>query len=117
MLVVGNRVMIAPNERRTSTDSGLILPPSAQEDAQIGLVLAVGFGRYSEKSGKLIPIEHIGPGDLVLYSKYGGTTIEVEGEEMLLMDPENIFCIVNDVTDDDYDSFDDDETYELGGEG
>ena len=96
MFVVGNRVMIAPDARTDRTPLGIWLPQQAQEDAQIGTVIGVGYGRYSEKSGALIPIDFIDPGDRVLYSKYGGTVISVDGDDVLLVSPDDIFAIVED---------------------
>lgn len=96
MQVVGNRVMIAADARRTSTDSGLILPPSAQEESQIGVVVGIGDGEYHERTGRWMPIVSVEIGDHVLYSKYGGTVIEVDDEEMLLISPNDIFAIVGD---------------------
>lgn len=95
MQVVGNRVMVVPDERKDRTPVGLILPQQAQEDAQIGTVVAVGEGRYSEKTGVLIPIDFINVGDRVLYSKYGGTVIEVDEEEVLLLSPDDVLAIVD----------------------
>ena len=96
MFVIGNRIMIAPDARKDRTVLGLILPQQSQEDAQIGTVIGVGYGRYSEKSGALIPIDFIDPGDRVLYSKYGGTVIQVDEDEVLLLSVDDILCIVDD---------------------
>lgn len=93
MRIVGNRVLIAPYEKKTELPSGLILPDQAQEEQTRGVVLGVGPGRVSDR-GILIEIADVESGDVVLYSKYGGTTIEVEGEEMLLVDPKDIFCVL-----------------------
>ena len=95
MLVVGNRVMVAPDSRKQQTAKGLILPQQSQEDAQIGTVVAVGYGEYN-KHGALIPIDFIDPGDRVLYSKYGGTVIQVDEDEVLLLSVDDILCIVDD---------------------
>ena len=94
--VVGNRVLIAPLEKKTMTAGGLIIPEQAIEDQTRGIVLGVGPGRHTEKTGVLIEID-LDPGDVVLYSKYGGTTVEIEGEEMLLVDPKDVFLRLGEV--------------------
>lgn len=93
MRVIGNRVLVAPYEKKSITAGGLILPEQAQEESNLGIVLALGDGEYN-KRGVLCPIDNIDPGDVVLYSKYGGTEIEVEGEAMLLVAPKDILAVM-----------------------
>lgn len=93
--VVGNRVLVAPDAKKTTTTSGLILPDRSVEESTIGTVVAIGSGDYHQKTGRWMPIRSVDVGDRVLYSKYGGTVIEVDGEEMLLIKPEDIYCIVD----------------------
>ncbi len=78
-----DRIVIRPNEAEETTVSGLVIPDTAKEKPQQGEVLAVGPGRRSE-NGDLIPLD-IAVGDNVVYSKYGGTEILVDGEELLIL--------------------------------
>ncbi len=71
--------MVRPNEAETQTASGLVIPDTAKEKPQQGEVLAVGPGKRSDTTGELIPVG-IDTGDTVLYSKYGGTEVTVDGE-------------------------------------
>src|SRR2546421_12596885 len=75
-----DRIVVRPGEAEEKTASGLVIPDTAKEKPQQGEVLAVGPGRRSEQSGELIPLD-IKAGDTVVYSKYGGTEITVEGED------------------------------------
>lgn len=76
-------VLVRPSKREEVTRGGIVLPDTAKEKPQEGEVLAVGPGRVSE-SGTKIPME-VAVGDTVVYSKYGGTEITVDGEELILL--------------------------------
>ena len=80
---LGDRVVVKPIEREEVTKGGIFLPDTAKEKPQEGEVLAVGEGRKTEE-GKPIPME-VKVGDIVLYSKYGGTEIKVNGEEVIVL--------------------------------
>jgi len=73
--------------------SGLVIPDTAKEKPQQGEVLAVGPGRRSEQTGELIPVD-VGVGDVVLYSKYGGTEVTVDGEELLVLSSRDVLAKV-----------------------
>jgi chaperonin GroES len=75
-----DRIVVRPAEAEETTISGLVIPDTAKEKPQQGEVLAVGPGRRAENSGELIAME-LAPGDTVVYSKYGGTEITVDGED------------------------------------
>jgi chaperonin GroES len=75
---------VRPSESEETTASGLVIPDTAKEKPQQGEVLAVGPGRRSENTGELIPLE-VAVGDTVVYSKYGGTEIVIEGEDLLIL--------------------------------
>ena len=79
-----DRVVIeaAPAEEKTA--SGLYIPDTAKEKPQQGVVVAVGPGKYADQTGNLIPLS-VKVGDQVLYSKYGGTEVTIEGTEYLIM--------------------------------
>ena len=81
---LGDRLIVKPVEEEETTASGIVLPDTAKEKPQRGKVLAVGDGKVSEDSGNRIPLD-VSAGDEVLYSKYGGTDINVDGEDLLVL--------------------------------
>jgi chaperonin GroES len=88
---LGDRVLIQPLEAEEKTKGGIILPDTAKEKQQEGKVMAAGKGRVED--GKTIALE-VKVGDKVLYGKYSGTEIKVDGEEMLIVKEEDILAIV-----------------------
>ena len=88
-----DRIVVRPNEAETQTASGLVIPDTAKEKPQQGEVLAVGPGKRSETSGELIPVD-IKVGDTVLYSKYGGTEVAVDGEDVLVLNARDVLAVV-----------------------
>ena len=88
-----DRIVVKPNEAETQTASGLVIPDTAKEKPQQGSVLAVGPGKRAENSGELIPLD-IKVGDTVLYSKYGGTEVTVDGDELLVLNGRDVLAIV-----------------------
>ena len=88
---MGDRVLVKPMEERESTTlGGIILPDTVKEKPQEGEVMAVGPGRVGD-DGKRIALE-ITKGDLVLYSKYGGTELKEEGTDLLLLSERDILA-------------------------
>jgi chaperonin GroES len=81
---LGDRLIVRAIEEEETTASGLVLPDTAKEKPQKGLVIAVGDGKYDEDGENRIPLD-VAEGDEVLYSKYGGTEIKVDGEELLVL--------------------------------
>ena len=81
---LGDRLIVEVLEEEETTISGIVLPDTAKEKPQKGKVIAVGEGRYDEDGEKRIPLD-VTKGDTVLYSKYGGTEIKVDGEELLVL--------------------------------
>ena len=81
---LGDRLIIRAIEEEETTASGIVLPDTAKEKPQKGKVLAVGDGKINEDTGKRTPLD-VSEGDEVLYSKYGGTEIKVDGEELLVL--------------------------------
>jgi chaperonin GroES len=79
---LGDRILVRPIDVEEVTASGLVLPDTAKEKPQRGEVLAVGEGRWEE--GKRIPLD-VTTGDQVVYSKYGGTEVKVEGQDLLIL--------------------------------
>ena len=89
---LGDRLIIKPVDEEETTASGLVLPDTAKEKPQKGKVLAVGDGAIGE-DGSRRPLD-VAEGDEVLYSKYGGTDITVEGEELLVLRESDILAKV-----------------------
>ena len=81
---LGDRLIVRPVEEEETTASGILLPDTAKEKPQKGQVVAAGDGRWDEDGEKRIPLD-VSEGDEILYSKYGGTDITVEGEELLVL--------------------------------
>jgi chaperonin GroES len=92
MKPLADRVIIKPAPAEEKTKGGIILPDTAKEKPVIGEVVAVGPGKVSD-DGKKIPCE-VKVGDKVLYGKYSGTEVTVEGEEYLIMREADIFAVV-----------------------
>ena len=88
-----DRIVVKPNEAEERTASGLVIPDTAKEKPQQGEVLAVGPGRRSDYSGEIIPVG-VGVGDTVVYSKYGGTEITTDGEDLLILTSRDVLAIV-----------------------
>ena len=88
-----DRIVVRPAEAEETTISGLVIPDTAKEKPQQGEVLAVGPGRRAEHSGELIPID-LAEGDTVVYSKYGGTEITVDGEDLLILSSRDVLAKV-----------------------
>lgn len=93
LLPLEDRLVVRPVEAEERTASGLVIPDTAKEKPQQGIVLAVGPGRRAEHSGELIPLG-ISEGDRVVYSKYGGTEIAVDGEDLLVLASRDVLAIV-----------------------
>ena len=90
---LGDRVLVKPAEREDKTKSGIILPDTAQEKPQEGTVIEVGPGRLTDE-GKRIPMD-LKKGDLVLFTKYGGTEIKEDDEDYLLLTERDILAKVS----------------------
>ena len=90
---LGDRIVVRSAEAEETTASGLVIPDTAKEKPQQGEVLAVGEGTRSEQTGELIPVD-VAKGDTIVYSKYGGTEIEVDGEELLILSSRDVLAKV-----------------------
>ena len=88
-----DRILVKPEEGEETTVSGIVIPDTAKEKPQEGTVLAVGPGKRSDTSGELIPVD-VKEGDRVMYSKYGGTEIKVDGEELLILSARDVLAVV-----------------------
>ena len=87
-----DRVVIQTVEAEQTTSFGLVLPDTAKEKPQEGKVVAVGPGRIDD-NGKRVPVD-VAEGDLVIYSKYGGTEVKYDGEEYLILSARDVLAVV-----------------------
>ncbi|HUR75396.1 MAG TPA: co-chaperone GroES [Sporichthya sp.] len=87
-----DRVVVKPLEAETTTASGLVIPDTAKEKPQEGEVLAVGPGRFEE--GQRLPLD-VAVGDIVLYSKYGGTEVKYGGEDFLILSARDLLAKID----------------------
>lgn len=89
---LGDRVVIKPSPAEEKTKGGIILPDTAKEKPVIGEIVAIGTGKVTD-DGKKIPLE-VKVGDKVLYGKYSGTEVTIDGAEYLIMREADIFAIM-----------------------
>ncbi|MFO7662118.1 MAG: co-chaperone GroES [Chloroflexota bacterium] len=89
---LGDRLVVEPRERESTTASGLVLPETAKEKPQEGDVVAVGPGRRDD-DGKRIKMD-VSVGDIVLYAKYGGTEIKIDEKKLLILKESDVLAIV-----------------------
>ncbi|MDD3819091.1 MAG: co-chaperone GroES [Actinomycetota bacterium] len=89
---LADRLLVKPNPSEEKTKSGIVLPDTAKEKPQEGKVIAAGPGARDEK-GNRIPME-VKVGDVVLYSKYSGTEVKIDGEEHLIIRESDVLAIV-----------------------
>jgi chaperonin GroES len=89
-----DRIVVRPNDAEAKTASGLVIPDTAKEKPQQGEVLAAGPGRRSENTGEIIPLG-VKAGDTVVYSKYGGTEITVDGEDLLILSGRDVLATIS----------------------
>ena len=88
-----DRIVIRQVEAEQVTASGLVIPDTAKEKPQEGEVLAVGPGRFDDAGAKRVPMD-VKVGDIVLYSKYGGTEVKYTGEEYLVLSARDVLAII-----------------------
>ena len=87
-----DRIVVKPSEGEETTSSGLVIPDTAKEKPQEGSVIAVGPGRFED--GARVPLD-VKVGDKVIYSKYGGTEVKVDGEDHLILSARDVLAIVD----------------------
>ena len=90
---LGDRLIVKAIEEEETTASGIVLPDTAKEKPQKGTVVAVGDGAWDEDGEKRIPLD-VAEGDEVLYSKYGGTEIKVDGDDLLVLRESDVLAKV-----------------------
>ena len=89
---LGDRLIVKPLDEEETTASGIVLPDTAKEKPQKGEVLAVGEGSRNDE-GNRIPLD-VSEGDTVLYSKYGGTEVKVDGDDLLVLRESDVLAVV-----------------------
>ena len=87
-----DRIVVKPLEAEQTTASGLVIPDTAKEKPQEGVVIAVGPGRFED--GNRVPLD-VKVGDTVIYSKYGGTEVKLGGDDYLILSARDVLAIVN----------------------
>ena len=90
---LGDRVIVKAIEEEETTASGIVLPDTAKEKPQKGKVVAVGEGAWDDDGEKRIPLD-VAEGDEVLYSKYGGTEVKVDGDDLLVLRESDVLAKV-----------------------
>lgn len=88
-----DRVLVTVNDSEQTTASGLVIPDTAKEKPQQGTVIAAGPGKRSDHTGEVIPLD-VNEGDTVLFSKYGGTEVKVDGQEYLILSARDILAVL-----------------------
>ena len=88
-----DRIVVRPAAPEQTTASGLVIPDTATEKPQQGEVIAAGPGKRSDTSGEVIPMD-VSVGDVVVYSKYGGTEISSAGEDVLILSARDVLAII-----------------------
>ena len=89
-----DRIVVQTLDAEQTTASGLVIPDTAKEKPQEGTVLAVGPGRWDDAGEKRIPLD-VNVGDVVLYSKYGGTEVKYGGEEYLILSARDVLAVLD----------------------
>ncbi len=89
---LGDRVLVKRIKEEEKTKGGIIIPDTAKEKPQEGKVVAVGKGKHGD-DGKLIPLE-VKSGDKILFGKYSGSEVKLEGEEHVIMREEDILGVI-----------------------
>src|SRR2546422_11535585 len=87
-----DRIVVKPSEEEETTASGLVIPDTAKERPQEGEVIAVGPGRFNEAGSERVPMD-VKAGDKVIYSKYGGTEVKIEGDDYLILSARDVLAI------------------------
>src|SRR5881275_223205 len=88
-----DKIVVQASEAETTTASGIVIPDTAKEKPQEGKVLAVGPGRIDD-NGNRVPLD-VSVGDVVIYSKYGGTEVKYNGEEYLILSARDVLAVIN----------------------
>ncbi len=90
---LADRVVVEPIEQQERTESGLYIPETAKEKPQQGVVVAVGPGAHRENSAERIPLD-VAVGDRVLFAKYAGTDVKLDGKELKILKESDVLAVV-----------------------
>ena len=90
---LADRVVVKPVERDEMTKSGIVLPDTAKEKPQEGIIEAVGNGRYNEQTGVRVALD-VKVGDRVMYAKYAGSEVKIDDTEYLILGEKDILAVV-----------------------
>ncbi|HUY08978.1 MAG TPA: co-chaperone GroES [Candidatus Acidoferrales bacterium] len=90
---LADRVVVKPLEREETTKSGIVLPDTAKEKPQEGLIEAVGNGKYNEQTGQRVALD-VAIGDRVIYAKYSGSEIKIDEQDYLILSERDILAVV-----------------------
>ena len=90
---LADRVVIKPVEREEVTKSGIVLPDTAKEKPQEGIIEAVGSGKYNERTGERIKLD-VAVGDRVMYAKYAGSEVKIDEIDYLILSEKDILAVV-----------------------
>ena len=90
---LADRVVIKPVEREEVTKSGIVLPDTAKEKPQEGIIEAVGSGKYNERTGERIKLD-VEVGDRVMYAKYAGSEVKIDEVDYLILSEKDILAVV-----------------------
>jgi len=90
---LADRVVVKPLEREEVTKSGIVLPDTAKEKPQEGLVEAVGNGRFNEQTGQRVALD-VNVGDRVIYAKYAGSEVKIDENDYLILSEKDILAVV-----------------------
>src|ERR1700739_1485279 len=93
IVTTATKVVLKPLEAEQPTAAGRVIPDTAKEKPQEGEVLAVGPGRFDDAGAKRVPMD-VSVGDIVLYSKYGGTEVKYSGEEYLVLSARDVLAVI-----------------------
>ena len=88
---LGDKVVVQPSEEAETTPGGIVLPDTAKKKPQEGKVVAVGAGRILDDGSRRAPAVEVG--QTVIYAKYGGNEVTVDGEDYIILDEDSIYCI------------------------
>ncbi len=90
---LGDRVVVQPIEKEEKTPSGIFLPDTAKDKPQQGKVVAVGPGRWNDKTGERVPLD-VKVGDTVIFAKYAGTEVKLDDAKYLIMSESDVLAVV-----------------------
>lgn len=88
-----DRVLVTVDDAEEKTSSGLVIPDTAKDKPQQGTVVKVGPGKRSDQTGDLVPLD-VEEGQTVLFSKYGGTEVKVDGQEFLILSARDVLAVI-----------------------